>query len=265
MRYVAIGVLVAAAIVVQVSAQEKPSSDGPQFEVASIRKCQGPCPTLAIPAIALSRRVGGVRDNLTVAALIQAAYGLEDWRVVGGPDWIREDYFEINATAGFDASFEQKQLMVRSLLRERFRLTTHVEQREMRFLALVLARGDGRLGPYIRRVDDPCVPEEALAVLTQLRSGESVVGSGAKGACDPVSTLVLLAQGGRGTRRRVLDQTGLTGKLVYDLRYRSLTSGDPSLPLFDIALEEQLGLKLEPRTGPVDVLVIDSVEPPTPN
>src|SRR5262245_53371468 len=98
----------------------------PAFEVASIRKCENPCPTLAVPAEALRRR-GGVRSNLTLAAWIRAAHGLGDSRVVGGPSWIRTDLFQIDARAGFEASAEQVQFMLRSLLEERFRLMTHVE------------------------------------------------------------------------------------------------------------------------------------------
>jgi uncharacterized protein (TIGR03435 family) len=67
-----------------------------------------------------------------------------------------------------------------------------------------------------------------------------------------------------------LDATGLAGKLVFDLRYGSAVpaatgADEPSLPPFAVALEEQLGLKLETRRGPVDVLIIDSVQQPTEN
>jgi uncharacterized protein (TIGR03435 family) len=218
MRYAVVAAMLALVSVGQPLAQ---SPAEPRFEIASIRKHEGQGPRLPVPAAALTS--GGVfRGSLTVASLIQAAYGLEDSRVVGGPDWIRQDSFRIDARAGFDASFEQVQPMVRSLLKDRFRLTTHVEQREMRFLALVLARGDGRLGPYIRQLDDPCDPVKAREVRNQFPPREAVAGSfGLIGECDPVSALAALATLASRPGGAVLDMTGSSGRFVYEVRYGS--------------------------------------------
>jgi uncharacterized protein (TIGR03435 family) len=153
-RTLSVGALLVACVAgVHVSghAAQNPASEA-RFEVASVKLREGqsrPSPP-PIPATSLVRRGGVFHADFTVASLVQFAYDLRDFQVLGGPDWIRQDGFEINARAGFDPTPEQVRLMVRSLLKERFRLTTHSERRDMRFLALVLARDDRRLGPYIR-------------------------------------------------------------------------------------------------------------------
>jgi uncharacterized protein (TIGR03435 family) len=131
-------------------AAQGPASEA-RFEVASVKMREGQSrPSPPPSAMSLLGRGGVFHADFTVASLVQFAYDLRDFQVLGGPDWIRQDGFEINARAGFDPTPEQVRLMVRSLLKERFRLTTHSERRDMRFLALVLARDDRRLGPYIR-------------------------------------------------------------------------------------------------------------------
>ena len=92
------------------------------------------------------------------------AYNVRSDLIVGGPDWAREDTFQISAKAATDVPLDQIRLMVQSLLEDRFKLVTHVEPREMRFLALVRARPNEALGPGLIRMDE-CSP----AIVNELR------------------------------------------------------------------------------------------------
>jgi len=249
-----IGVGFAACTVVALGAQ----TATPTFEVASVKRNPAPF----APAT-LSERPGG-----SVIAIFQPldrlaafAYRVDDFRVIGGPGWIRDARFDVNAKATGEASSEQLRLMMRSLLADRFALVAHKEQREMAIYSLVLAREDGRLGSGLHRVDD------------------------CRGATPPPLTAkqvyicglpALVSYASRLMGRLVVDQTGLTGLFGSVIAFS--TEGvrpsafpgvppppDPDLPSFRDALREQLGLKLEARQGPVDVLVIDSVQQPTEN
>ena len=135
----------------------------PQFEVASV-KPQGESISggslghaVSSAANAMPRaRPGGLFNptHASVEHLVMFAYDLRPYRIVGGPDWMRRDLFQINARAESDAPAGQIRLMVQSLLEDRFKLVTHVEPREMRFQALVRARPDGPLGPSLFTIDE---------------------------------------------------------------------------------------------------------------
>jgi uncharacterized protein (TIGR03435 family) len=193
--------------------------------------------------------------------------------IVGGPDWVRQDLFEINAKASYDAAIDQIKLMLRSLLADRFTLTTRMEEREMQVLALVRARPDGPLGPNLTRIDE-CSP----AAVNELRRKfpekyPTPMGGGMISGCSSngLGTFAILLSTDRDIP--VIDATGLTDSFYYTIRsqfspaaaFFGIANTDPNLPALSTALEEQLGLKLQSRRAPVDVLVIDSVEMPTPN
>ena len=242
----------------------------PTFEVASIR-AQTRAFTIADLRTAGARvRPGGVFNptHATVSSLIVFAYELKGFQIVGGPDWIRRDQFEINARAGGDVPANQVRLMVQSLLEDRFKLVAHTERRDMRFLALVLARTDGRLGPYVRSHGEACTPQDADAAIKQFPPRTGPTNSVASGRCADFSAMVdgLASQ----VQMPAFDKTGLSGKFTYEMRYQSSevpTAGEPRAvsSAFTDALEEQLGLKLRSDRGPIDVLVVDSVQQPTEN
>jgi uncharacterized protein (TIGR03435 family) len=230
----------------------------PTFEVASVKRNPAPF----APAT-LAVRPGG-----TVIAVFQPldrlaafAYRVDDFRVIGGPRWIRDDRFDVSAKATGEAPGEQLRLMMQSLLEDRFALVTHKEQREMPIYSLVVAREDGRLGSGLQRVDDcRSAAPPPLTVKQNYLCG--------------LSTLATYASRLIGTP--VVDKTGLTGTFAAVLSFSTegvLPSAfpgvppppDPDLPSFRDALREQLGLKLEAGRGPVDVLMIDSVQQPTEN
>jgi uncharacterized protein (TIGR03435 family) len=230
----------------------------PTFEVASVK------PNLSGSwGFNVSPRPGFYSaTNVPVAVLIQFAYDLQDYQLVGGPGWALTARFDIAARPGREVPTMEQRLMMQSLLEDRFKLVMHTEQREMPVFALVLARSDGRLGPNLRRMPDDCVK----------------VKTGANG-CGPISVVVNSAS--RQLRAPVIDKTGLTGLFNFSLHYSSDGTGppflppipsspdrpadDPNAPSYTAALQEQLGLKLESSRGPVDVLVIDSVQQPTEN
>ena len=177
------------------------------------------------------------------------------------------------------------QLMLRTLLAERFRLRAHTETRQLRILALTVAQA-GRLGPELRPSTHDCdalraarakgsttaMPMDAkkrpLCTTELLRAGD-VTASGARAmaaqvdrGAGPLSQLLPALQGF--ADRPLRDATGLSGNYEWQITraFPGLAPSDyASLPT---ALEEQLGLKLEPRTAAVDVLVIDSLELPMP-
>jgi uncharacterized protein (TIGR03435 family) len=238
--------------------------------------------------------------NTTVKALVAAAYQRAMWdspEIVGGPDWLDEARFDVTALAPgglprVDADGFPSQLlaMFRALLTDRFRLVAHWELRERPIYNLVLDRGDRRLGPKLVQVAIDCATV-ANAVLAGTppdprpgrgdecnfsRTTEAEAGSLQGNAV----TMTVLARflAAEGVGREVADRTGLSGRFDVDLLHlpEHPVGGIPPDRLaldprfqgrtsLTTALREQLGLTLEATRGPVDVLVIDSVERPTPD
>jgi uncharacterized protein (TIGR03435 family) len=206
--------------------------------------------------------------NLSIRDLIQYAYNLPKSQILGGPQWLNSTMYDIDAKSGPEAdarlktisgddAAQQKRLMVQGLLAERFALAAHNETRELPVYDRVLAKGGPKFQPSTR---------DGTTVDTG-RSRLHVAGSD--------DTIGLLARElAQSQGRVVLNKTGLSGRYDLTLRWTPddapppLLNGapDPNAPpgLFT-AIQEQLGLKLEPGKGPVEVLVIDRIEQPSPN
>jgi uncharacterized protein (TIGR03435 family) len=157
----------------------------PAFEVASVKPNRsGPTEpqTMSAPP---GERVTVI--NVTLRTLIQFAYRLPPERVVGGPGWIGTDRFDVAARAPAPASVDELRAMMRTLLEERFTLVTHMETRQAEGYTLMLARGDGRLGPNLRTAAADCATPAAR---------ETHGAPGPTHPCNPVAGIGRM--GGRG-------------------------------------------------------------------
>jgi len=210
------------------------------------------------------------------------------------PKWALENRYDIQARASGNPSKDQYRLMMQALLADRFKLTFHYETKQLPVFALVLDK-PGKLGPQLRQHPDdvPCSvappPSEAAAPPTIAGGYPESCGAmiGAPSATDPgrvrigarnvpFSMIVdnLFQRQIMGVERPILDKTGLSGRFDFTIEFTpqlppqpagSTFQPDPNGPTFDEALKEQLGLKLEPQTGPTDVVVVDHVEQPSEN
>jgi len=256
------------------------------FEAASIK----PSDPKAPPGGGIRRQPGGRFNTFNTPArlLITFAYQIQGYQLVGGPDWIGSNRYDIVAKFEGDppavrAGFaDHMMLAMRTMLADRFNLKVHRETREMDIYALMLARADGKLGPKVRPAGTDCTPE-ALAA----RRGSPPPAPGQGVVCGiqffggrirfggyPLSLFANSVSNQVG--RAVVDRTGLTGNWDFEMNYAApppqgplppgveLPAADPDAPDLFTAIREQLGLKLEATKGPVEVLVIDSVELPTP-
>jgi uncharacterized protein (TIGR03435 family) len=222
-----------------------------------------------------------LRDGLPIFSLISRGYDVPESRIIGLPNWTRTVFFDINAVAGRQPSFDEHDAYYRGLLEDRFNAIVHTESRELPVYALVLAREDGRLGPGMRRSDVDCGPV-LEAARARVEAGErpappapgqrptcgSIGGPGGftAGAAELASLTGLLVMAG-GLDRPVVDRTGLTGRFDIDFKSAPMRPA-PNAPASDLpsvftAVQEQLGLELEPTTAPIPVLVIDRIEMPT--
>lgn len=253
-------------------AQDRPSSTEPSFEVVSVKaNLNDDVPE----AISLAPN-GSVRyTGFRVRTLIAMAYRSEALQrfdqIIGGPSWIGVDRFDIVARAGDQPGTGAPTRVperLKTLLRERFRLRVHTDTRKMPAFALVVARGDRRLGPQLRASTIDCPPAGTPATDADpdrwcgIRAGSGVItGRGVSAA--------LLAgnlSGNPAVDRHVTDRTRLTGRYDFRLEYSPafLEPGVAGPSLFT-ALTEQLGLTLQKETVALPVLVIDNVEKPTPD
>jgi uncharacterized protein (TIGR03435 family) len=244
------------------------------FEVTSVK----PSPNDLVPEGISVFPDGSARfTRFQVRTLITMAYrseGLQRFdQLIGAPQWVSVDRFDIEGKAGVGSGSQsgpsQVPAMLRSVLRERFRLRVHSETREMPAYGLVVARVDGRLGPGLRESNIVCPAIDAARPnpdpdACRIRASAGVIiGRGAS-----TEQLAGNLSGYLEVDRFVTDRTGLTGRYDFTLEYsRGLPqdAGATTGPGLFTALVEQLGLRLQPERKTVPVLVIDNVEKPTPN
>jgi uncharacterized protein (TIGR03435 family) len=214
--------------------------------------------------------------NQLVRDLIRSSYGVQ---VDGGPDWLGSDRFDIEARVEGNVTRAELNPMLRKLLADRFHLIAHGDTKTVPVYALVLARSDGTLGPQAR--PSACTGREALPaapVVPRLVDPNNDLEALSPPPCGVVrtrrGTLVArgvtmegLAVGGLSTifDRKVVDRTGLSGR--YDVTAEWTPALGPPKPAGVgpatlIALDEQLGLKLDAAQGPINILVIDRIEHP---
>jgi uncharacterized protein (TIGR03435 family) len=271
-------------------AQSIPDANGrtPAFEAASVKPNNS---TTGNRGAGFQPGGRFLARNMPLRALVGIAYGtpqpLPSFRVVGGPRWIDSEGFDIEAKAAGDFQETQAgpgfstsgELMLRTLLTERFHLKVQTETRDLPIYALVVARSNGSPGPRLRRSSVDC--DAAIAAVAAARAAgappnpadrpvcgfRGFTGSGVTlGQLSAVLTPVL--------QRVVLDRTGLAGRFDVDL---ALTpeqlrrpdapgaSASPDGPSIFTTLQEQLGLKVEATRGPVEVVVINGAEHLTEN
>jgi uncharacterized protein (TIGR03435 family) len=256
------------------------------FEVASVKPNKS-----GDNRVMFSIQPGGrfTASNVQVRQLIANAYDMQMFRIEGGPAWIGSERYDIQAKAEGATELTRDRLapMLRALLADRFKLAAHTEKRELPVYALVLARGDGTLGPNAApsAVDcaamfagrrgggpPPAPPQPGERIQCGMRIGPASIEAGGV----PMAEIarVLSQQVGR----VVIDRTNVTGNVDLKLEFApdfQGRGGPPDAPggaappspgdapsLFT-ALQEQAGLKLESQRAPVEVLVIDGIERPT--
>lgn len=234
-------------------AQQPPTPQ--RFEVASVKPTRS-----SEPGTIIRQNTGGrfVADNITVSKLIQQAHDLYSFQIVG-PDWLERDGFDVQAIAPASTSRAELDALLRQLLDDRFRLRARREMRERDVYALVIARADGHLGPNLRRFTGDCTPKDSPCRMRNGPNYTDAIGM-------PFTRLFGQITGN--VNRIVVDKTGLTG--LFDFKYE-WTSDLPTANAigdrvsFITALQEQLGLRLVNDRAQIEVLVIDSVQRPTPD
>lgn len=259
MHIVLVGIAWVLAIVSSGAAQ---TPANPAFEVVSIRRSASP---EGGGGSAQGNRYS-VR-NQTAMGVLMGAYLLPPERIIGGPDWITTERYDIIAQAARDFAPGELQAMLRGMLRDRFNFAGRVETRDVPAFALVLARTDGRLGPGLRRAPVDCRDAEAVKKARASSDGKEPICTGQANSTNirfrglSLNALATALAGPAG--RLVVNRTGLTGLFDIDLEWVAVNSQD-GVSIFT-AVQEQLGLKLESTTAPFEVLVIDRIERPTEN
>ncbi len=204
------------------------------------------------------------------------------------PKWSWAERFDVEARAPEGTTKDQMRLMMRSLLEDRFNLQAHFETQEKPIFDLVLVK-PGKTGPQLRphAAGAPCKDSGPSTTGQDMTVGQvpavchnlGMLGADLNarriGARDVSMQDIAyyVSMMGASPIRHVIDKTGLTGNFDFLLSYSqgapktTDTDAPPEVadPLFPEALKDQLGLKLEPGTGPVETLIIDHIEQPTPN
>ena len=250
------------------------------FEVASIR------PSTSNAAAGVAGGAGGpsigVRGKQFVASallrdIIRYAYTLEPYQALeGGPRWL-DDRFDITALIPESvAAVDAHRLMLRTLLAERFKLLVRTVKRERSVYELVVARRDGRLGPELKPSTTDCSASSArvTSAAEYQKLGKPICDivvqpfrARVQGSARTMADLASLLSRVPVLGAPVLDRTELKGLFDFELTYAperpgaDAPRGPGEQPSLFVAIEEQLGLRLQRTRGGVDVLVIERLEP----
>lgn len=226
------------------------SAQAPSFDVVSIkRNTAGPPGPRWDGTPARYQMING-----PVSALIYEAFDPQVSELPGAPGWVFSDGYDVIATTSGVPGREAHAARLRSMLVDRFKLKARLETQERPVYALVVAR-PGRLGPALKlSVYQDCAAPDAQCGMS-IGSGKLV----ATGRSLDTLNSIRSAAG-----RIIVDKTGLKGNYDFTLQY-SVQSRPEDTPSIFAAIEEQLGLKLVPDRAPLTVVIVDSIERPTPD
>ena len=235
------------------------------FEVVSVKRNT----TSASPRFITYTADSLQASNVPLSELIVSAYGIRNDRLEGGPGWVRTTRFDVNAKASQALPREQLRLMAQRVLENRFGVVLTKQRREQLVYTLRLAHADRRTGPDLHRAPDECVRAPADRPIPKSSTGAAPT---THGRC---TTMAIVATAlSRTIGAEVVDQTGLPGWWDWVLAFTALAAdaspavqpAQSNLPTIFVAVEEQLGLKLErnPR-GSVEYVLISAARLPTEN
>ena len=222
----------------------------PAFEVAAIK----PSKTGDNSSHIRSNDNRVTMENVTLKQMILYAYRLKDYQLTGGPSWLDIERFNMDAKAESKVPRDQINTMLQNLLTERFQIAFHRQTKETSAYALVVAKGGPKLKP-------------------SQEEGSNTSNNGSKLTAHPASMESLAAFLARQLEIPVVDETGLKGGFDFTLEWsteRMQQKADAdgtalAVPTLFSALPQQLGLKLESRKAPIEILVIDRAEKPSDN
>jgi bla regulator protein blaR1 len=238
----------------------------PAFDVASIKRHIG-----ETNGVTFAAREGGRLEvvNNPIFNVIDNAYGIRNYQLIGAPDWVSSERYDIEASGPATAGQKEMMLMLQTLLADRFAMKAHFEMREMPAYILTVAKGGSKL--HLLGSED-CVPYDGtrpnpetvpnvcgnnLVSRNNVWRGTHISMRGVTGVLS--STL----------RRPVIDQTGIKGTFDVSLQWTDdlalADKPDDAPPSIYAALKEALGLDLKPGHGPAEVLVIDQIQRPSAN
>ena len=189
-----------------------------------------------------------VFTNQTLKRLIERAYGVKPFQVTG-PAWMETVHFDIAAKYPPDTTNDDRTLMLRTLLEERFQLAVHRESKDMPGYALVVAKGGFKLKPVEPGGSD-----------TNSQGGRVKTLTAKKTSMAQLADFVARRLG-----ENVVDKTGIDGVYDFELRWTdddqnpNSNDADPA-PLLVTAIQETLGLRLQPQKVPVEMVIVDHVE-----
>ena len=260
-----VSILIAATAAAAVFAPGQSPEALPRFEVASVKQSSA----AGARGIGLSVYAGGriVASFLTVSTLIEEAFDLYPFQITGGPRWIHEDRFDIEAKPPASSKAAQynprifklppvpeQRLMLRALLIDRFHLETHIETKQGPVYLLVKTNKALTLKPAKDPEDYPWVGNAA--------GKGAIFGDGIAGIN---ATMALLSERiSPYLGRPVIDRTGIEGAFDFQSAY-PMGDEKPDVILSLVTSVQGLGLKLEASRAPVETLVIDRVERPAAN
>jgi len=249
-------------------------ADVPAFEAATIRENKTGETRMHIE-VQPGGRFNAI--NMTLWQILSVVYPVDgrfrdEIQLTGGPGWINSDRFDIVAKAEGSPTLdtnkpgakvtdndrnavERIRMMLRRFLGERFKLRMHHETRDLPIYHLVMAKSSGAFGPNLLQAAGDC----AANCGSIRRMGQDKV------AGLDVSVGSLAHTMSDWVRRTVVDRTGIAGPVDFTLTWSSDSAPDAGAPSIFTAVQEQLGLRLEPARGPVDVLIVDSAERPIPD
>ena len=258
----------------------------PKFEAADVHVS----PKIANPFVRTAAVRGGRYEvkYATMVDLIHIAYGFDNDKVLGGPNWLEMDRFDVIAKVPADSTSETHKLMLQSLLQDRFKLVVHKDTRPLPTYALTVgkkpqlkqAEGTEETGCHPQAASGPPV-EGSIRLMTMNSSGVATTINLGPGMtihynCRNI-TMAAFAEGLRDMLgasvgpNPVLDETGLKGSWNFDITWSlqligpMMANTDDRITLPE-AVDKQLGLKLEQKQVPTPVIVVDSVnEKPSEN